>query len=172
MLSSIAREAVRCQPRVRRGLQGQRGVEGEVGEGRRWEASVAEKVDSTGEGAQAAGQGGARCCVIKQASDDVTGVRLTDSECPKRVSPGGEVGCWRVLRNSRTAETKSAMAQKQVGARPRTGAGDRHRRPQCEAAGEAAQNVAVMFGSEHSCECGCEQPKTVVHARRRTEQQQ
>ena len=33
-----------------------RGLQGQVGEGRRWEASVAEKVDSTGEGAQAAGQ--------------------------------------------------------------------------------------------------------------------
>ena len=32
------------------------GLQGQVGEGRRWEASVAEKVDSTGEGAQAAGQ--------------------------------------------------------------------------------------------------------------------
>ena len=31
-------------------------LQGQVGEGRRLEASVAEKVDSTGEGAQAAGQ--------------------------------------------------------------------------------------------------------------------
>ena len=101
----------------------------------------------------------------------MTGVRLTDSECPKRVSPGGEVGCWRVL--SRTAETKSAMAQGQVGARGSgLGQGISIAGHNVKQLGEAAQNVAVMFGSEHSCECRWEQPKTVVHARRRTEQQQ
>ena len=45
----------------------------------------------------------------------MAGVRLTDSECTKRVSPGCEVGCGRVL--SRTAETKSAMAQTQAASR-------------------------------------------------------
>ena len=63
-LSSIARDAGRCQPRdasssVDRlvGVCRDNGrLQWQVGEGRRLEASVAEKVDSTGEGAQAAGQ--------------------------------------------------------------------------------------------------------------------
>ena len=65
-------------------------LQGQVGEGRRWEASVAEKVDSTGEGAQAAGQGRARCCIIKQASDDVRsqahGVGVPQASQPRRRS--------------------------------------------------------------------------------------
>ena len=101
----------------------------------------------------------------------MAGVRLTDSECTKRVSPGCEVGCGRVL--SRTAETKSAMAQTQVGTRGRgLGQGVSITGDKVEQLGQAAQNVSVMLGSEHSCERRWKQPKTVVHARRRTEQQQ
>ena len=55
-----------------------------------------------------------------------------DSECRKRVSPGCTLGRRRVLR--RTAGTKSAMAQTWANtnwhARPRIGAGGRHRREQ------------------------------------------
>ncbi|OLP94909.1 hypothetical protein AK812_SmicGene23031 [Symbiodinium microadriaticum] len=87
----------------------------------------------------------------------------------RRGSSGGEVGCWRVL--SRTAETKSAMAQRQVGARGRgLGQGIGITGHNVKQLGEAAQNVVVMFGSEHSSECRWEQPKTVVHAREQLEE--
>ncbi|OLP88018.1 hypothetical protein AK812_SmicGene30691 [Symbiodinium microadriaticum] len=78
---------------------------------------------------------------------------------------GGEVGCWRVL--SRTAETKSAMAQGQVGARGRgLGQGIGLAGHNVKQLGEAAQNVAVMFGSEHSCECREQlEESTVLHGK-------
>ena len=141
-LSSKARKAGRCQPRVSVDrlvgvCRDNGGLQGQVGEGRRWEASVVEKVDSTGEGAhQMMRHQASERCGRSQAH----GLGVRQASQPRRRS--------RLLARAQPPETKSAMAQRQVGARGRgLGQGIGIAGHNLKQLGEAAQNVAVTFGS-------------------------